>query len=217
MSLFFSKPGVKAYTGLWASGKTLAMAEECEFHQKRGVKVYTNFGFHGETAPLESFEDLLRLCACETRERRHIAMDELGMLLPARGYRDWPPALNVIFLQGRKFGISFSYSVQDFELVDSNVRRVTSLVCKCRGHGRVKLPPESLERYRPWIFSRSWYLGEVATSKRASRLGISFRTIPKNAAELYDTHAFISVAQRMLSAQAEALASRPSVVVVAGD
>ena len=108
--LFFSKPGVKAYVGLWGSGKTLAMAEECEFYRRQGVDVYTNFGFVGGH-DLESFDDLLRICACDARKRRHIAFDELGMLLPARGYRDWPAALNVIFLQGRKFGLSFSYSV----------------------------------------------------------------------------------------------------------
>lgn len=190
--------GVRCYTGLWGSGKTLSMALECQWLVDRGVEVYTNFGFASETASVETFDDLLRLCSAGDRKRRHVALDEMGFLLPARLYNQWPQALNLLFLQGRKFGFSLSYSAQAFELVDANIRRVTGYVCRCRGMGRIKTG-DPIEPYRPGLFIRSWVHGEQAHLAKPDRLSFQVYRAPRD--RLYDTHKLIEVAQRQLSEQ----------------
>lgn len=216
MSKMFLRPGVKAYTGLWGSGKTLAMTEECMYLESKGVEIFTNYGFDGGQH-IESFDDLIMICADPDRRRRHIAMDELGMLLSARQFRDWPAALDTLFLQGRKFGVTLSYSVQDFEMVDSNVRRLTGLVCECRGHLWRNVAargeaPDSQAR----LFSRAWRsVGKAKITKKRSF--IEFRTFRPETGARYDTYALVETCQRVLSAQAAAIARQPSIVVVAGE
>ena len=212
--------GVTAYTGLWASGKTLAMAEECLRLQAQGVAIATNFGFLTQDYSLETLDDWLLLIAGQLsvpvadRPRIHFAIDEIGMLFNAREYASWPPALNVVFFQGRKFKVSLSYTVQDFALVDANIRRVTARVVKCRGHGRKRIsapgePPE----YRPVVFSRASYLADEVHRAKARRLGLSVHRLQAETANSYDTYALVSTAQAVLTAQVASIGSRSSVIV----
>lgn len=212
--------GVTAYTGLWASGKTLWLSDECLRLQAQGVLIATNFGFYSEDYSLQTVDDWLRLVASQLavpvaeRRRIHFALDELGMLFTARDFGNFPAALNVIFLQGRKFKVSLSYTVQDFALVDANIRRVTARVVKCRGHGRKLIsakgePPE----YRPVFFSRAVYLAEEQHRARASRIGFSVNRLPLKPAAAYDTYALIATAQAVLTAQVASLRDAPVIVV----
>lgn len=208
--------GISAFCGLWGSGKTLLLAEECMRYQKQGVAIYSNFGFEG-AVPIETMDDLMAVVAEPGRRRRHIAIDEAGMLWPAREYNKFPAALNIIFMQGRKFGISLSYTSQSFEFVDTNIRRVTGVVCNCRGHGRVRISEKGdPKEYRPKFFSRAWYLGESYGTGKAQRLAFGIHRFKPEIGASYDTYALVTTAQRVLSAQIAELAKQPRVVVVAG-
>jgi len=207
--------GITAFCGLWGSGKTLALAEECMRYEEQGVPIYSNFGYRG-SVPIETMDDLMRVVAEPGRRRRHIAIDEAGMLWPAREYNKFPAALNIIFMQGRKFGISLSYTTQSFDFVDSNIRRVTGLVVNCRGHGRVRISPKGAPREsRPMFFSRAWYLGESYGTGKAQRLKFELKRFKADVGASYDTYALVTTAQAVLSAQVAELAKSPRVVVLA--
>jgi hypothetical protein len=196
--------GVRAYVGLWGSGKTLALAAECAALRDQGVQIATNFGFCGENYSILTFDDWIRLIGDLMGERRrvHFAIDEMAMLLAAREYSRFPPALNVVFFQGRKFGLSLSYTAQHFDLVDANVRRITSVICNCRGHGRKRISlPGNPREYRPLIFSRSYYAAEGYGKRGSDRLGFQMSSFDQSTADLYDTYALIASAQASLSAQ----------------
>lgn len=194
-----------AYTGFWGSGKTLALVEECERRRLDGYDVYSNFGFKRGRS-VDTLGDVISLCALPTDRPRFLALDEAGALFPSRGWSDFPPALNILWQQGRKLGFSVSYTAQDIDLVDANVRRVTGLTVKCDGWFPKRLTPRKTRprKYRPRLFSRRYFSGvPTATEKPAYTL---WRFFKQEIADLYDTHYLVSSAQRMLVEQVEKMA-----------
>lgn len=58
---YFKLYGLRVYTGRQGAGKTIGLVYDLERYRKRypKAKIYTNFGYKYETAPLNSLNDLL--------------------------------------------------------------------------------------------------------------------------------------------------------------
>lgn len=218
---------VNGYTGQWGSGKTLAMAEHCLELQAQGVLIASNFAFYTADYTLATMEEWLRLVAYLVQQRQetglrsrvHIAIDEMGMLLEQGDMKSWPSALNIIFQQGRKFGITMDYTVPDFALVHANLRRVTGYVTVCQGHGikRLSAPGEPLEvgaRY----FSRRLYPAAAWGTAKCKQIGFAtYRRLPKAAAASYDTYGIIETTQKVLEAQIKQYLNTPAPSLIVRD
>lgn len=112
---------VIAFLGLMGSGKTMGMLR---LALKQHRPLYTNVPVFVPNTRIKSFSDLSELygaCVC---------LDELQLTVNARqfmkdtslDFSEW------LELRVRKRGSVLFYTTQDFEMVDVNVRRVTSRI-----------------------------------------------------------------------------------------
>lgn len=196
---------VTAFVGLWGSGKTLALTEACIGAEADGFRVASNFGFVGGLE-FATLGELLQLLARKPRrDLLYVALDEAGMLFPAREFSKWPPALNVLMQQGRKLGVSLGYTSQSFDFVDANLRRVTGVVVKCSGFGSKLVSAKGVRprEYRPLWFMRTHYdaqgYGLARTRPLKRQLYVPFR---QETADRYDTWHLIDACQQVLDLQA---------------
>ncbi|MGV8082581.1 MAG: hypothetical protein AB2L09_02945 [Coriobacteriia bacterium] len=199
--------GCDAFVGLWGSGKTLALVEECLWHERNGYRVASNFGYVGGE-DIETLTDVLRLMSrTDLTDRIYIALDEAGALFPAREYSKWPPALNVLVQQARKLGISIGWTAQAWEFVDVNLRRVTGTVTHCTGWGKRRVSPKGVlpVEYRPLFFVRKQYNSVLYGTAKAKSIRTQVRRFDPELGRRYDTYRLISSAQRVLQEQAEGL------------
>lgn len=125
--------GIRMYVGLPGSGKTISMVEYliwCKLTYP-GIKIYTNFGFLFEDAPIENIKDLLTL---QNDKGIIFAVDEVQLSFQSRQYNAFPPEMIFLLTQNRKFKKHFVCTAQLFEHVDKVFRDLTNEVIDCHGY-----------------------------------------------------------------------------------
>lgn len=211
---------VRGWTGYWGSGKSLMMCAQIRADLKRNPNalVFNNFGFKGPNAFDFTTVDELVAIACTPFDGREkiIAVDEIGMLLRARSAATWPPAADVVFLQGRKLHISLYWTAQHWRLVDVNVRRVTECVTECSGHLLKRVTPRGVypKQTRPRLIRERAFMapnpetGELPKEATRTRWHLwSWRN-----ANSYETMRLVETAQVVLQQQQEQARQIPAVL-----
>lgn len=105
-----------------------------------------------------------------------LLMDEVGVVMPSRAWKDFSVALMWVLQQSRKLACEWIWTAQDASFVDHQLRTLTSVVHHVRSY-----PPPSIWRRakgkRPWFLMASTYTpsaapranGEATGSERAMR------------------------------------------------
>lgn len=206
---------VTALTGWWGSGKTLELVRMCEERRLDGYKVVTNFGYlYGDdvTNPAEVLEFLANSLTdlpdgfeatseeVEPECLIFLAVDEAGRLWPSRGWSRWPPEMDLLVQQGRKFGVEIAYTVPDLAFVDANLRRVTTDVVKCKGRFNWRVSPRGVRpvRKRPRLFTYTHYEGIPGARSEHEKRHWRLWSSCKKYAELYNTYHLIAGARQGL-------------------
>lgn len=113
-------------------------------------------------------------------ERRGLVllMDEVGVIMPARLWKDFSVALMWVLQQSRKLTCEWIWTAQDPSFVDSQLRSLTSVVHYVRSY-----PPPSIWRRtrgkRPWFLIASAFTpgqapranGEISSKAAERRIG----------------------------------------------
>jgi len=90
-----------------------------------------------------------------------LLLDEVGVIMPARLWKDFSVALMWVLQQSRKLSCEWIWTAQDASFVDHQLRSLTSVVHYVRSY-----PPPSVWRRvkgkRPWLLVASTYSPSVA-------------------------------------------------------
>lgn len=211
--------GVTALVGWAGHGKTLELVRLCEERRLDGYRVVTNFGYiHGEhvTNPAEVLEFLANTIpelpdeddeqpaefglSDGPEELVFLAVDEAGRLWPSRGWSKWPPEMDLLTQQYRKFGVEIAYTCPDLGMVDANLRRVTTDVVKCKGRFSHRITPKGQRpvRRRYHVFTYTHYEGiPGARTEHEKRTWRLWGSLVKYAT-LYNTYQMIAAARQGL-------------------
>lgn len=129
--------GLHMYEGLPGEGKTLMMTRELVKLKIKypDCKIYTNYNFYYEDAPITCMEDILRFDQ-ENKTPTIIALDETHLTFQNRQYKDFPPEILEAICQNRKHHRYILLTVQDYNLVDKNFRLLLNKVTEVRNYFR---------------------------------------------------------------------------------
>lgn len=90
-----------------------------------------------------------------------LLMDEVGVIMPARLWKDFPVGLSWTLQQSRKIACEWIWTAQDASFVDHQLRSLTAVVHYVRAY-----PPPSIWRRmkgkRPWLLIASAYTPSYA-------------------------------------------------------
>lgn len=113
---------IRCFTGLPGAGKSNALADVAHKAIQDGRKVFSNIAIKG-TYKIE-FKDLI-----EFRFPRGavVLLDESGRDFNARNFKNLPDDIFDLFTLHRHLGLDMYIAVQDFGMIDINLRRVIEL------------------------------------------------------------------------------------------
>ncbi|MEM2002771.1 MAG: hypothetical protein QXT77_09020 [Candidatus Methanomethylicaceae archaeon] len=174
--------GVCLYVGAVGSGKTMGMTERALRLKRRDprIKIWSNYGFKGVD---HIFTDLRELE--EVPSYTIVCLSEASLFANSRDWANFPVGAVEMLTQNRKYGktdggrppgVLLLWDVQDPQMVDVNVRRLTNWVVHCSGHfdfgngPRLMLqrwcrPFDYFEREDPHkVPVKSWF-GYIATDR----------------------------------------------------
>jgi len=167
---------IEGYVGTIGAGKTsLAVQHSLELARARGAVLLSNIPVlcgprcregthvieHGTLPMTDEGLDLgeltRRAFALRDAERGLVLlMDEVGVIMPARLWKDFSVALMWVLQQSRKLACEWVWTAQDPTFVDHQLRSLTSAVHYVRS-----VPPPSIWRRvkgkRPWVLFVSSY------------------------------------------------------------
>jgi hypothetical protein len=166
--LIYRKPkapfGLWCYSGHLGSGKTLGMVEKLVRLQKKfpKAKVYTNFGYKFETAPVRTYRQLIDLK--NGKDGIIFAIDELQNLFNTREHQKFPMELLSVLTQSRKECKFILFTATQHNMAEKNFRQISEYVIECYNFGK------------RWFFQRAFYPenyknydNEIKPRKRAWR------------------------------------------------
>lgn len=128
-----SRPwGVWAFVGRPGAGKTLSMVEKLMTLRRQYPKalIYTNFGFLGETAPLDDWRDMIRLD--NGTDGIVFALDEANGIFNSRSWKSFPPEVFTLFAQNRHQSKMFLMTAQSFHELDKQIRTKCAYIVECK-------------------------------------------------------------------------------------
>lgn len=130
----FTLYGLRLYCGRQGSGKTMGIVHDlCEYKERfPKVKIYTNFGFKGQTAPLKSLNDLLDPALLNGTDGVIFAIDEIQNEFSSATSKDFPETLLSTITQQRKQRICILASSQVFMRVAKPLREQAFIVVECK-------------------------------------------------------------------------------------
>lgn len=133
----FNQYGLRLYCGRQGSGKTMGMVYDLEEYRRRypKVKIYTNFGYCAQTAPLKSLNDLVDSSLLNGTDGVIFAIDEIQNEFSANTSRDFPESLLSQITQQRKQRICILASSQVFNRVAKPLREQSFIVVECKTIG----------------------------------------------------------------------------------
>lgn len=133
----FNQYGLRLYCGRQGSGKTMGMVYDLEQYRRRypKVKIYTNFGYRSQTAPLKSLNDLINPDLLNGTDGVIFAIDEIQNEFSASTSRDFPESLLSQITQQRKQRICILASSQVFNRIAKPLREQCFIVVECKTIG----------------------------------------------------------------------------------
>lgn len=126
--------GFRLYCGRQGSGKTIGMVSDLEDYRRRypKCKIYTNFGYSAQTAPLTSLNDLLRPEFRNGTDGVIFAIDEIQNEFSCSDSKDFPESLLSQVTQQRKQRICILATSQVFTRVAKPLREQCFIVVDCK-------------------------------------------------------------------------------------
>jgi len=175
--------GISCYVGLPGEGKTLSLVEKLNQLKVKfpKAKIYTNFGYVGETGKIERWQDLVDL---QNGENGVIfGLDEVHDIFDRKEWLSMPQSVLSLFSQNRKHAKQFICTAQSFADIVIDIRRRCHFIIECRNLAN------------RWIFQRAFRPedfkekdGEYTPRRRAWRYSFIATNAIYNA---YDTYAII--------------------------
>lgn len=125
--------GVTYYAGPQGSGKTMSMVHDLEYYRKEYplVKIYTNFGYNHETAPLNDIYDLINPELYNGEQGTIFVLDEIQNEFAASTSSNFPPNILQTITQLRKQNILVLCTTQVFTRVSKPLREQAKYVIEC--------------------------------------------------------------------------------------
>lgn len=133
----FNLYGLRLYCGRQGSGKTIGIVHDLEEYRRRypHVKIYTNFGYRSQTAPLVSLNDLIDPDLLNGTDGVIFAIDEIQNEFSSSASRDFPESLLSQITQQRKQRICILASSQVFTRIAKPLREQSFIVVDCKTIG----------------------------------------------------------------------------------
>jgi hypothetical protein len=180
---------IEGYVGMIGAGKTtLAVQHALGLARSRGAVLLANIpircgklcalgrpgpgcdmpgGIEHGTLPIgDNGLDLAELMAraFKLRDQQRglvLLMDEVGVVMPARLWKDFPVQLMWVLQQSRKLAVEWIWTAQDASFVDNQLRSLTAVVHYIRS-----FPPSSIWRRhrgkRPWLMLQQTFTPTAA-------------------------------------------------------
>lgn len=147
---------IRAYVGLWGSGKSLSMVTEAlRVFRNTYCQVYTDMATlrfpHAVYWSAEQPELMAQV------SEGLVLMDEAQVMADARKWQQVPSDVLLAWAQGRKNKLDLVYTTQQFEAVDTRLRSLTAEVVRCKRYGPMWLHIHQRPGYKEvlrkrWIF-----------------------------------------------------------------
>lgn len=130
----FREYGLRLYCGRQGSGKTIGIVYDLEYYRRRypKLKIYTNFGYIHQTAPLKSLNDLLNPDLLNGTDGVIFAIDEIQNEFSSASSRDFPETLLSQITQQRKQRICILASSQVFLRIAKPLREQSFIIVECK-------------------------------------------------------------------------------------
>jgi len=229
---------IEGYVGMIGAGKTtLAVQHAMTLARARGAVLLSNIPVvcgplcprqhvieHALLPVTDDGIDLTTLTRTAFRLRDEerglvLLMDEVGVVMPARLWRDMSVALMWVLQQSRKLACEWIWTAQDASFVDHQLRTLTAVVWHVRA-----LPPPSIWRRakgkRPWWLVASAYVPQSApranfnvddgARSRDRRIGRRFFRYRRSWELAFDTDAVVLPSRHMKGASEILPAMSPS-------
>ena len=131
---YFKLYGLRLYCGRQGAGKTIGLVYDLERYRKRypRVKIYTNFGYKHQTAPLTSLNDLLNPSLKNGTDGVIFAIDEIQNEFSCANSKDFPETLLSQVTQQRKQRVCILATSQVFTRVAKPLREQCFIVVVCQ-------------------------------------------------------------------------------------
>lgn len=129
----FPEYGCWFFVGRQGSGKTMSLVWTLEKYREEypGIKIYTNFGYEHETAPLENLNDLLNKDLYNGDLGTIFAIDEVQNEFSCMSSKDFPERVLTTVTQLRKQKILILCTSQVFTRVSKPLREQAFRVIEC--------------------------------------------------------------------------------------
>ena len=133
----FNLYGLRLYCGRQGSGKTMGIVHDLEEYRRKypKVKIYTNFGYRAQTAPLKSLNDLIDPSLLNGTDGVIFAIDEIQNEFSSSASKDFPESLLSQITQQRKQRICILASSQVFTRIAKPLREQSFIVVDCKTVG----------------------------------------------------------------------------------
>jgi hypothetical protein len=142
----------------------------------------------------------------DSRRGLVLLMDEVGVIMPARLWKDFSVALMWVLQQSRKLACEWIWTAQDPSFVDHQLRSLTAVVHYVRAY-----PPPSIWRRvqgkRPWLLIASAYTPSQAPrangegAKREKRIGRRLRRYQRRWEGAFDTDGVVLPSRHLKGAE----------------
>lgn len=216
--------GVQGYTGYWGDGKTFKMVSDALdiINRDPTALLFHNFEiYHPRAFHFDTVDELTALCLFDFDGRRKVVLvDEIGMLFRADKNRTWDPALDVVFMQGRKVKCDLFWTTQAWMFLDVNVRRVTRQVTECEGRGKKRITPkgEWPVEYRPrrFVWRTHKNVNPAAPDLPAKGYERTWGFFDQRVGDSYNTKALVASAAKILGMQNPDLGKNPAIAAALG-
>lgn len=177
---------IEGYFGLPGSGKTYWAVQEAKKRLDAGEKVFANFEMEGAEY-YENFSRFLDLKEC------FIVLDEAGIWLNARRWKDMPEKVLYRLMESRKYKFDLLYTAQNPEMVETTLRRITNFYWHLRRFGRREWEYRDGRKThrKAWFHTASLWEPENYRKKLQKPLYRKYFRIDERVAKLYDTEALI--------------------------
>lgn len=131
---YFRLFGLRLYCGRQGAGKTIGLVYDLERFRKKypRCKIYTNFGYKYQTAPLNSLNDLLDPQLKNGTDGVIFAIDEIQNEFSCANSKDFPETLLSQITQQRKQRVCILATSQVFSRVAKPLREQCFIVVLCR-------------------------------------------------------------------------------------
>lgn len=174
---YFSLYGVTLYVGEVGSGKTMGMVERALRFKRRdeNIIIWSNFYFDGVDYVFSDLSELSNVPSYSI-----VLISEGSLFANSRDWSNFPVGMVELLTQNRKWGdtsggrppgVMLLWDVQDPNMIDTNVRRLTNAVAHCKAYCDFGNGPRLMVQnfYRP-----ASYFDKTDPTRKLRRNGFFF-------------------------------------------